>query len=1010
MKFKHILYSTIILGLLTTCYKDPAPSRLNFNPQELNFNEDSTTLSFRIYNKGEQDLIWRLVKSVDWIDSFQTTTGLLHCNDIATITVNIDRSKLASGQNESQLKINESGITVKAFHNFQPSDIQLSNKRLRDLQPVNTPVGVLRTIDRDPTDKHTYTFVAGSGDGDNNSFRIQNDKLMSNAVFNISVRTTYNIRVRSTDSNGKTVDKPFTIVIFDSNLAPTDIILDNNTIVEKRPVNTNIGTFTTNDNAGDTHIYTLVSGVADNLNFELKGAVLSSKTIFDFKTKSTYNISVRSTDSRGKFFEKTFTILIKDSNNPPTGLTLSPDTILENRPVNTLIGRLSSTDDAGDTHTYKLVSGAGDTGNSNFSITGNGLFSKLSFNYESQTSYTIRVETTDAGGKTYQRILPVLIKNANEGITDLVLSRNTIQENEPINTIIGVFTSQDVDLGDTHTYTLVTGFGDNSNFRIDGRILRSGAIYDFETKNRHSIRVRSQDAGGESYEKTFAINITDIREAATDITLSADVIAENRPPNTLIGNFTSTDADAGDTHTYSLVSGFGDANNSNFQIVGNSLRSRVSFNYENKTAHSIRVQSRDRGNQTFEKIFIIFINNVNDAPTDLRLSNNTLAENVALNTVVGGLTTVDEDVGDTHTYSLVAGAGDADNSSFRIVGSNLQTNTALDYETKNSYTIRVRTTDARGLFFEKSFNITITNVRVWVGRNASWSRRSGHTALVYDNKLWIMGGTSTFSFGTPKNDVWYTSDGITWTEATASAAWAARSNHSSVVFDNKMWVIGGRTGTTTPWTTSQNDVYHSTDGITWTRATNNAAWAARMGHSSVVFNNRIWVVGGVATGRTPTRFQDAWSSTDGITWTRATPNAFSAGRYYHTSLAYNNKIWLLGGFDTDQRNDVRNSSNGNTWTQVTAGANWSRRQEPRATVYDGKMWISAGNGSTSYLNDIWYSTDGITWTEETAPNRMQGRTSHVMVTFRNRIWILGGEVPLGGLSSITRNDVWELDP
>jgi hypothetical protein len=30
-----------------------------------------------------------------------------------------------------------------------------------------------------------------------------------------------------------------------------------------------------------------------------------------------------------------------------------------------------------------------------------------------------------------------------------------------------------------------------------------------------------------------------------------------------------------------------------------------------------------------------------------------------------------------------------------------------------------------------------------------------------------------------------------WTQATDSAGWSGRCNHTSVVFDNKMWVIGG---------------------------------------------------------------------------------------------------------------------------------------------------------------------------------------------------------------------------
>ena len=44
---------------------------------------------------------------------------------------------------------------------------------------------------------------------------------------------------------------------------------------------------------------------------------------------------------------------------------------------------------------------------------------------------------------------------------------------------------------------------------------------------------------------------------------------------------------------------------------------------------------------------------------------------------------------------------------------------------------------------------------------------------------------------TGTNDVWYSTDGIDWTEATANAYWADRIRYTSVVFDNRMWAIGG---------------------------------------------------------------------------------------------------------------------------------------------------------------------------------------------------------------------------
>jgi hypothetical protein len=101
----------------------------------------------------------------------------------------------------------------------------------------------------------------------------------------------------------------------------------------------------------------------------------------------------------------------------------------------------------------------------------------------------------------------------------------------------------------------------------------------------------------------------------------------------------------------------------------------------------------------------------NNPPTNMTLSAETIAENNAVNAVVGTLSTTDSDVGDTlFTYSLAVGTGDTDNASFNISGSSLLAKAAFDYETKSSYSIRVRTTDSANNTFEKVFTITVANV------------------------------------------------------------------------------------------------------------------------------------------------------------------------------------------------------------------------------------------------------------------------------------------------------------
>ncbi len=68
--------------------------------------------------------------------------------------------------------------------------------------------------------------------------------------------------------------------------------------------------------------------------------------------------------------------------------------------------------------------------------------------------------------------------------------------------------------------------------------------------------------------------------APIDITLSPDKITEKKPTYTEVGTFSTVDNNGGDTHDYTLVSGDGDTDNDNFQITGDKLQTKVTFDYE----------------------------------------------------------------------------------------------------------------------------------------------------------------------------------------------------------------------------------------------------------------------------------------------------------------------------------------------------------------------------------------------------------------------------------------------
>ena len=269
--------------------------------------------------------------------------------------------------------------------------------------------------------------------------------------------------------------------------------------------------------------------------------------------------------------------------------------------------------------------------------------------------------------------------------------------------------------------------------------------------------------------------------------------------------------------------------------------------------------------------------------------------------------------------------------------------------------------------------------------NAPWNKRNDHSSVVFDNKIWVLGG---YVDGTYYNDVWYSSDGANWTLATLHAPWGERFEHRSLVFDNKMWIFGGDGIGTILY----NDVWYSTDGVNWTQATSNAPWAKRGHQSMLVFDNKMWLLGGHPNGSMI--YNDVWYSTNGSTWTCATSIAPWVPRNEHSSVVYDNKMWVLGGigYPTDGLifNDVWYSSNGVNWTQATSSAPWSKRAGHTSVIFDNKIWVLSGQPSGSGIRNVWYSSDGTNWTDASDYVCWGNRSYHTSVVFDNKMWVIGG--------------------
>jgi len=94
-------------------------------------------------------------------------------------------------------------------------------------------------------------------------------------------------------------------------------------------------------------------------------------------------------------------------------------------------------------------------------------------------------------------------------------------------------------------------------------------------------------------------------------------------------------------------------------------------------------------------------------PTDIVLSENKVSEKATIGSIIGTFSTVDENINDSFTYSLVDTETYADNNNFVIVNNELRTNITLSHSVKATHNIKVRSTDQTNRFVDKTMQINV---------------------------------------------------------------------------------------------------------------------------------------------------------------------------------------------------------------------------------------------------------------------------------------------------------------
>ena len=291
-------------------------------------------------------------------------------------------------------------------------------------------------------------------------------------------------------------------------------------------------------------------------------------------------------------------------------------------------------------------------------------------NFESTVSYSVTITATDSGTPplSVTSDLTVLVLDVNEKPSPPTLTNSFISEFAKPGDTVGQLQASDADKGQIMTFDLLGNANGIFDISDDNMIIVSGKV-NYEARKNLYITVLVTDSGQPALTNTDTLNIQlyDRNDPPTDITLTPDAIPEatadgETSTGTVIGALSTVDEDTWDSHTYTLT---GD-NSACFQISQSNLlvQNTSCFNFESNPVVEVTVISKDQGLKTVQRTLHVKLTDVNEAPTGIVLSSNIVREHAMINTVVGMMTVVDPDHGDTHTFFI----GAHENDTFKIEG------------------------------------------------------------------------------------------------------------------------------------------------------------------------------------------------------------------------------------------------------------------------------------------------------------------------------------------------------
>ena len=528
-------------------------------------------------------------------------------------------------------------FTIKVLDNkVLPYNIQLSSTQVEEFSPLGTLIGNISVKDSSLNDAHTFELAEIDEANNNENFEIIGNQLFSQKEFNYREQQEAKIYIKTSDLEGDSLIMSFSIDIINIPDPPINITLSEISFSENElqgKVLSHISS--TEKDSLDIHSYSLQN--ADTLPFIIDNDKLVLNEKISYSNKPYFDFKIIAEDIDGDTLSKNFKLEVINENVAPEDIQLSNLEINELSNVGSFVSKINVIDkNPEDLHEVSLIS-ENEEINDSFFIRNDSLFTNRIFYYHEETNLTLTLIAIDNNGESIIKDLSVFINDVTDAPSTLSLSSNNVDENLPSLTLVGKFSTFDINDRDNFTYKLIKGEGDKDNaaFVIEGNQLLTSGSFNYNTQSTFQIRVSVTDIAGDSFEENFEIEVKNIINPPTDIQLvSVLPVYENAQAPAFLGKIYVEDVDNYETHQLKLIPSTENDDHLYFYIKEDSLFANSSFDFEIKNSYEILIQVTDIDNAVFAKEIQIDITDVNENGSGYFSETRDLLESNSVNVIL----------------------------------------------------------------------------------------------------------------------------------------------------------------------------------------------------------------------------------------------------------------------------------------------------------------------------------------------------------------------------------------